>query len=99
MKKFLALLLVLVMCIGVLAGCKRDNGNDGPTLEQAKEYLDSIMKSNNGLARPNDYDVVGKVIIDGTSFEVTWTTDNASITVKESSKANLCEYGNRSEEK
>ena len=90
MKKFLALLLVLVMCVGVLAACKKtDDTPAGPTLDQAKEYLFSIMKSNNGLARPNDYDVVGKVIIDGTSFEVTWTTDNENITVKPSAKANL----------
>ncbi len=90
MKKFLALLLVLVMCVGVLAGCKKDNGDDtGPTLEQAKDYLYNIMKEYNGIARSNDYDVVGKVIIDGTAFEVTWTTDNENITVKPSTKANL----------
>ena len=88
MKKLLALLLVLVMCVGVLAACKPKQP-EGPSLDQAKEYLNSIMKSNNGMARPNDYDVVGKVIIDGTSFEVTWTTDNESITVKPSTKANL----------
>ena len=83
MKKLLALLLVLVMCVGVLAACKKDEAQ-GPSLEQAKEYLNGIMKTSNGKATPNDYDVVGKVIIDGTAFEVTWTTDKENITVKPS---------------
>ena len=88
MKKLLALLLVLVMCVGVLVACKPDEV-EGPSLDQAKEYLNGIMKDGNGKATPNDYDVVGKVIIEGTSFEVTWTTNKENITVKESSKANL----------
>ena len=83
MKKLLALLLVLVMCVGVLAACKKDEAQ-GPSLDQAKEYLNGIMKTSNGKATPNDYDVVGKVIIDGTAFEVTWTTDKENITVKPS---------------
>ena len=88
MKKLLALLLILVMCVGVLVACKPDEV-EGPSLDQAKEYLNGIMKDGNGKATPNDYDVVGKVIIEGTSFEVTWTTNKENITVKPSSKANL----------
>ena len=89
MKRFLSLLLVLVMCVGVFAGCNKNNdAQSGATLEQAKDYLYNIMKDKNDKATPNDYDVVGKIIIDETPFEVTWTTDNASIVVKASSKAN-----------
>ena len=88
MKKILALLLVLVMCAGVFVGCKK-NKEAGVTLEQAKDYLYATYKDKNDKATPNDYDVLGKIIIEETTFDVTWTTDNASIVVKASSKADF----------
>lgn len=89
MKKFLALILALIMCLGVFAACGDTEETTGATLEDAKDYLFNMMKDKNGKALPNDYDVVGKVTVDGTSFDVTWTTDNANIKVKESSKADF----------
>ena len=90
MKKILALLLVLAMCLGVFVGCKNDQEQEtGATLEQAKDYLYELMKSKNDKETPNDYDVLGVLTIDTTTFNVTWTTDNASIVVKESSKASF----------
>ena len=93
MKRLLALLLVLVMCVGVFSGCnlfkkKTEAPAAAATLEQAKDYLYNIMKDKNDKATANDYDVLGMLIIDGTTFEITWTTDNANIVVKASSKAN-----------
>ena len=91
MKKFLAILLALLMCVSVFAGCgkKKKGGDDAATLEQAKDYLYNVMKDKNGKALPNDYDVVGKIIIENTEFSVTWTTDCDDIKVKESTKANM----------
>ena len=89
MKKFLALFLALLMCVGVFAGCGQKTDDSSVTLEQAKDYLYNVMKDKNGKALPNDYDVVAKIIIEEVSFDVTWTTDNEDITVKESSKANM----------
>ena len=89
MKKFLALFLALLMCVGVFAGCGTKTDDSAVTLEQAKDYLYNVMKDKNGKALPNDYDVVGKIIIEEVSFDVTWTTDNEDIKVKESSKANM----------
>ena len=89
MRKFLALFLALLMCVGILASCSKDNGGSATTLEQAKDYLYNVMKDKNGKEIPNDYDVVGKIIIENVSFDVTWTTDNANITIKASSKANM----------
>lgn len=91
MKKFLALLLALIMCVGVLASCGNNNNNDATdagdaTLEDAKELLNSMMKDKNGKPTPNDYDVVAKLTIGETTFEVTWATDNANVKVKASSK-------------
>ncbi len=88
MKKFLALFLALLMCVGVFAACGPKT-EEGVTLEEAKDYLYNVMKDKNGKALPNDYDVVGKIIIEEVSFDVTWKTDNDDITIKESSKANM----------
>ena len=91
MKKFLALLLALIMCVGVLASCgNNNNSNDdaaGATLDDEKELLNSMMKDDNGKSTPNDYNVVAKLTIGETSFDVTWATDNANITVKAAEKA------------
>lgn len=86
MKKFLALMLALIMCVGVLAACGGNNETSGATLDEAKELLTSMMKDKNGKATPNDYDVVGKLKVGDTTFEITWATDNDNIKVKESSK-------------
>ena len=90
MKKFLALLLALIMCVGVLASCGNNNNTDdatAATLDEAKELLNSMMKDDNGKSTPNDYNVVAKLTIGETSFDVTWATDNANITVKAAEKA------------
>ena len=90
MKRFLALFLALLMCVGVFASCKKKGDGDSTvTLEQAKDYLYNVMKDKNGKEIPNDYDVVGKIIIEGVTFDVTWKTDNENIKIKESSKANM----------
>ena len=93
MKKILAFLLVLVMALTSMVGCDVISGllggtEEGPTLEEAKTYLFSTYKDA-ATSIPGDYDLVGKVIIDGTSFAVTWTVDLDTITIKESSKANF----------
>ena len=86
MKKFLALLLALLMCVGVLASCGGNTDDAGATLDEAKELLNSMMKDKNGKATPNDYDVVGKLTVGETTFEVTWKTDKENIKIKASSK-------------
>ena len=87
MKRILVLLLALVMCLGCFAACgEKTPVNEGATLSEAVEYLRSIYKDN-AKETPADYDVVGKIVIGDVTFTVTWATDNASIVVKESSKA------------
>ncbi len=87
MKKFLALLLALLMCVGVLASCGGNTDDAAAaTLDEAKELLNSMMKDKNGKATPNDYDVVGKLTVGETTFEVTWKTDKENIKIKASSK-------------
>ena len=108
MKKILALVLALIMCVSCLAifaGCNDTaNENKGTetekptekpteapeapaTLEAAKTFLFSMYKDS--ASPKNDYDIVGKVMIGTTAFEVTWTVDSDKISIKESSKADF----------
>ncbi len=86
MKKIFVLILALVMCLGCFAACTTTPNSEGATIAEAVEYLRSIYKDN-AKETSSDYDVVGKIVIGETTFTVTWTTDNESITVKESSKS------------
>ena len=87
MKKILALLLAMIVCMGCLASCSEEPVvEEGATLAQAVTYLHNLYKDA-AKNTPTDYDVVGKLMIGTTEFTVTWETDNELITVKESSKA------------
>lgn len=85
MKRIFAVLLALLMCLGCFAACTHKPA-EGATLAEAVEYLRSIYKDS-AKETSTDYDVVGKVVIGDVGFTVTWATDNASITIKESDKA------------
>ena len=107
MKKLLALLLVLVVCVGTLASCTVPSflqpavdfvngilGNEpddttAVSIDDAATYLYNMYKDDEGKKTPNDFDVVAKVVIDGVSFDVTWTSDNEKVVIKESTKANF----------
>ncbi len=87
MKKIIALLLAMIVCMGCLAACSDDPATEeGATLAQAVTYLHNLYKDA-ASTTPTDYDVVGKLMIGTTEFTVTWETDNEQITIKESSKA------------
>ena len=87
MKKILALLLGLILCMGCFAACSDDApAEEGATLAQAVTYLHNLYKDA-ANSTPTDYDVVGKLLIGTTEFTVTWETDNELITIKESAKA------------
>ncbi len=89
MKKFLAILLLLTMCLGMLVACGGDGADsettagDGATaeatLQEAVEFLAGTYKSDEGKATPADYKLVSQILIGETKFEVTWTVDNEAI--------------------
>ncbi len=88
MKKFLSILLLLTMCVGVFAACTGEKDpaettppEGGATLEQAVEYLTSTYKSDEGKATPADYKLIAQIPIDGVTFTVTWTVDHADIKI------------------
>ena len=96
MKKFLALFAVLVLCISLFAACKPAStpnpdpkpgtiGDEEATLADAAAYLFSLYKDG-AEATERDYDVVGKVMIGTTVFEVTWSVDVDTIKIVKSKK-------------
>lgn len=73
MKKIIALLLTLVLCIGVFAGCAKENED----LAKAKEYLyslyvDAATETATDLERP------ARVKGGNTYFDIVWTVEIVS---------------------
>ena len=89
MKKFLSMLLVVVLCLTGLIACGgNNNAEDAAALEDAASYLNAMYKDK-ATNTPNDYDVVAKVVVNGKSYSVTWTTSDERVTVKEGKTANF----------
>ena len=96
MKKLLSILILSVLCLALLAGCTNgtnppaqstdgtaDSGND---LIDAGNYLFNLYKDDPTLT-PSDYEVAGRVMVDGVVYTVEWTVDvTEGVTIKESSK-------------
>ncbi len=72
MKKIIALLLVLVMSLGLFAGCVEEKVED-TGLAAAKEYLYAMYKEEEGTKTTVNFDRVAVVRIDGVSYEIDWT--------------------------
>jgi hypothetical protein len=68
MKKLLALFLMAVICVCALVAC----GNSG--MESAVSNLQQLQKEVKE-ATPADYEVVGKLTINGDTFTVAWTVN------------------------
>ena len=75
MKKFLAILLALVLPLGILVSCKGNGGNDA--LVAARDYVQAMYKDA-PLATASDYKVVKSVTIDGVKYEIDWSVDASS---------------------
>ncbi len=85
MKKSIALLLALVMCLSLFAACAKDNGAVTPsspaaTVADAKAYLYAMYKDS-AVTVMRGFDRVAVVAIDGVSFPVAWTVDNELVTI------------------
>ena len=82
MKRVLAWVLVLVLCLGLFAGCKKNNTEptggsnvvDTADLEAALEYIKTVYRKVSETT-PKDYKRIGVVPVNGHQFEVVWTAD------------------------
>ena len=71
MKKLVVLLLAVLLCVGVFAGCG-DKSNPG--LEDAKEYLDTVMKAKSE-STPADYALLNQVAIGQDKYTIEWSVN------------------------
>ncbi len=82
MKRIIACILVLVMCLCTFAACNNEavDTNTASGLELARDYLKTMYKDATE-ATPADYTVVGVVNIDGVIYNITWTADTEHVTI------------------
>ncbi len=83
MKKLIALLLAVVLCMASLSACSKSNSGDaGSTgdVEQAKAYLLTMYEKSAEITA-SDYEVVSIVTVDGVKYDITWTTDASDVKV------------------
>ena len=86
MKKLIACVLALVMCLSIFAGCDSSNAPEttepiAPAVDglaNAKAYLRTMYKDALETT-PTDYTVVGVILINGVEYKVDWTADSETI--------------------
>ena len=81
MKRLIACVIVLVLCLSVFAGCEQEPVEQANPLQEAKDYVYNTYK-NAAEVYIADYKVIGQVLVGDKTFTVTWTTDAAEENVK-----------------
>ena len=82
MKKLIALILAVVLCLGALAGCEEAPETPAvDALANAKAYLFTMYKDLAGKTL-RDFDLVSVVNIGGVSYTVEWTANVSEDLVK-----------------
>ena len=79
MKKLSVIIIALLVAVTILVACTPKT-NEG--LENASTYLNNLYKDENEVTAA-DYQLVGKIIIDGATYTVTWTADTDKVTVED----------------
>ncbi len=79
MKKLTVLILVLAMLVSLFAACEQKKEEN--ILDTAVEYIRAMYKKDDGSATAGDYTVVGVVNINGSTFDVVWTTDAETVKI------------------
>ena len=83
MKKFLAMLTALMLCLTMFAGFAAAEETD-ENLLSAKALLDFMYKNKTRgkvTTTPEDYQVVSQLMIDGVKYPVEWTVDLDTIKI------------------
>ena len=83
MKRLIAIIAMLAMCVGVFAGCNNTGSTPATTvsdLESAAEYLFTMYKDT-PVVTNTDYTVVSKVAVGTTIYDITWTADTDAVTI------------------
>ncbi|MBQ4074641.1 MAG: hypothetical protein IJD39_05500 [Clostridia bacterium] len=80
MKKLIALIAVLALCLSCVPGLAEGNDN----LKSAKAYIYQLYKNPTRTdikSTPADFDVLAKVPVDGVEYAVEWSTDTEAVKV------------------
>ncbi len=80
MKKLTALMLVLAVLVTAFAACGETEVKT-PGVEDAAKYVKAMYQQDDGSVTASDYQVVGVVKIEGTTYDVEWTTDKDSVKI------------------
>ncbi len=83
MKKLIALIMTLILCVFAFASCAEPTPDEN--LIAAGDILFDLYKDA-ATVTPNDYDIVGQVMIGELVLKIEWTVDVDSVTIKESTK-------------
>lgn len=78
MKKFLALIAVLALCLSAIPALATDD------LDSAKAYIHALYKNPTRTdikSTPIDFDVLGKVPVGDKEFTVEWTADSDTVVI------------------
>lgn len=87
MKKFIAIALLLAMCLGLFAACGTNGEETTPStepvnaLESATEYLRAMYKDKAGKV-VRSFDLINTMTLSGNTFKIEWTTDASEEYVK-----------------
>ena len=88
MKKFIAVMLCLVMALSWMTACTEDSPAETNNLENAKAYIVNMYQTgskNEPMKMLMDKDVLASVTIEGVKYDIAWTitvTQGASDDVK-----------------
>ena len=82
MKRVIAWVLLVALCLGVFAGCKKDETDptdgvsvvDTADLEAALEYVKTVYRKPSETT-PKDFKRIGVVPVNGVEYEVVWTAN------------------------
>ena len=77
MKRVISIALLLVLCLGLFAGCTEKKSSYD--LEGAKKYLEAMYMSSPDT--PLDYTLVGFVTVNDVRYTVDWTSDVADVVI------------------
>ena len=83
MKKFVSLLMALVLCLSLMAPVMAEEAGN-PDLSAAKSYLNLMYKSakrGEPTTTAADYQVIGVFPVNGVEYVIEWTTDSDTIKV------------------
>ena len=94
MKKLITIFMCLALCLSLFVACgnkqggeEQQGGDAVSNLTSAGDYLFSLYKDDAEVT-PSDFDVVGRVMVDGVAYAVEWSVDvTEGVTIKESEKA------------